>query len=364
MMIAAAFLFAALVGLSNPAAPGAGEPFLSASHDGVWMSWLEPAASGATALRFARWHDGRWSEPGTIIESRDLVVNFADFPSIVEDASGALFAHWLQQDGDLRYAISRDSGRRWSAPRKLNHSTKNGERGFVTFVPLAHEGVAATWLDDGSVRFTRIDTNGALAPEVSLDDRTCECCTTGMAMTSRGPVIVYRDRSNEEIRDIAIVRQTSSGWTPPRSVHADGWKINGCPVNGPQADAIGDRLAVAWFAAPNDQAHAFVAFSDDAGATFSAPIRVDETKAAGRVDVVMLDRDTAVVTWVEQTKTAAEVRARRVKRNGTIDPSLKIADVATARAAGFPRIARVGRDVYLAWMDQGKGIRVSRYVVR
>jgi hypothetical protein len=165
-------------------------------------------------------------------------------------------------------------------------------------------------------------------------------------------VIAYRDRSPEEVRDIAVVRKTADGWTKPRLLHADGWKITGCPINGPQADARGKRVAVAWFTAAAEHGRAYVAFSDDAGASFGMPIVIDDGKPVGRVDVVMLDSDTAVATWSEQTATGAELRARRVPRNGKPGPSVKVADSSAARAAGFPRAAVMGRDVYVAWTEQ------------
>jgi hypothetical protein len=78
---------------------------------------------------------------------------------------------------------------------------------------------------DMTLRYATIDARGTIHSDVQLDARTCECCATGMAMATSGPVIVYRDRSPKEVRDIAVVRATGKGWTRPRLVHADGWKI-------------------------------------------------------------------------------------------------------------------------------------------
>ena len=78
----------------------------------------------------------------------------------------------------------------------------------------------------------------------------------------------------------------------------------------------------------------------------------------------MLDERTALVSWLEQTPQGAEIRARRVSRDGIPAPSIKIADSATARAAGFARMARVGRDVYFTWTEQSatsKRVHVARY---
>jgi hypothetical protein len=184
-----------------------------------------------------------------------------------------------------------------------------------------------------------------------------------MAMTARGPLVAYRDRSADEIRDISYVRRDASGWTKPQALRADGWKINGCPVNGPQVDAIGNDVATAWFTAANEQQRVYVAFSNDGGATFGNAITVDDGKPAGRVDVVLLNARTALVTWLEQTAAGGEIRARRVPRDGKAGASIKIADSGTARATGFARIARAGQDVWFTWTEQsatGKRLHVAR----
>ena len=369
--------------IESPAQRGSAEPFLYGTQDGVLLSWLEPVGDKTHALKFARMQNGRWSSPRTIVQRDDLFVNWADFPSIVEDAKGTLFVHWLQKSGsgtyayDVRMATSTDGGTTWSEPFLLNRDGMQAEHGFVSLVPLREGGVGATWLDgrnmkagdhehdggDMTVRYATVDAGGNVRGDVEVDERACECCTTGMAMTDAGPVVVYRDRSGEEIRDISFVRQSESGWTRPQQIATDGWKINGCPVNGPQADAFGESVAVAWFTGAGDRQRVYVAWSADSGSTFAAPVIVDDGKPAGRVDVLLLDEGTALIAWLEQTSAGAEIRARRVSRNGRTQPSRKIADSSMARAAGFPRIAKVGRQVYFAWTDQSaasKRIRMAR----
>lgn len=371
----------------SPAGAGTAEPFLFSTSDGVLLSWLEPVPdTDRTALRFARYRANRWSPAGTIIERNDLFVNWADFPSIVEDSRGTLFAHWLQKSGegtysyDVRMAASSDGGENWSESFLLNRDGKEAEHGFVTLVPLPDGGVGATWLDgrkmtmsggdheghdagDMGIRYASVDANGKITDEIELDGRTCECCTTGMTMTTSGPIIVYRDRSADEVRDISYVTRTAQGWTEAAAVNADHWKINACPVNGPQIDAIGQRAVTAWFTAAEDKARALIAFSDDGGVTFAPPVQIDDGKPIGRLDVLLLDEQTALVTWLEQTARGGEIRARRVTRQGTKSEAMKIADSTTARAAGFARTARVGRHVYFAWTEQtpdSRRVRVAR----
>jgi len=94
-----------------------------------------------------------------------------------------------------------------------------------------------------TLRFTTLDGEGHLGEEVLLDDRICDCCDTDAVLDAAGhPVIVYRDRSGTEVRDISMVRRTGDGWSAPAPVFEDGWTIAGCPVNGPAMAAFGDRV--------------------------------------------------------------------------------------------------------------------------
>lgn len=375
-------LLAALVMIEPPAATGSAEPHLTSLRDGgVAMSWLEPVRDKKHALKLAMYRKGQWSAPRVIAERDDFFVNWADFPSIVEDRRGTLFAQWLQKSGSGAYAYdvwitaSRDDGKSWKTPRILHSDRKPGEHGFVSMSPLAQGGVAVAWLDsremapgghhghEGAMglRYVEVDSALAISRESLLDARVCECCTTGMAMTANGPLIVYRDRSNEEIRDIAFVRRTGTAWTTPARVHADGWKIEGCPVNGPQADARGQNVAVAWFTAPEDKAAVHVAFSRDAGAKFGKPVRIDGGNAVGRVDVLMSGDGSAHVTWIEGTADDSSILVRRVYADGRLAAPQKLAATTSARSAGFPRATLTGNTAWFAWTDlAAKKIRVAK----
>jgi len=363
----------------GPAGPHSGEPNLVASPTGVFLSWLERSDTASYALRFARWEGEGWGEPGVVMDRDDLFVNWADFPAFTALEDGTLAAHWLQKSGsgpyayDVRVALSRDGGETWSEDIIPHRDGVEAEHGFVSLYPLGDE-VGMSWLDGRetvngdpmTLRFTTLSPGGELGPEALLDSSVCDCCQTGLATTSAGPIVVYRDRTAGEVRDIYVVRRVNGEWTEPVAVHDDGWVIPGCPVNGPSIDASGDEVAVTWFTgAPLDstagreeiraagsQGRVLAAFSDDGGATFSAPVRVDEGAAMGRVDLVLLDSGGALVTWVERVNGAAEVRARPVNREGA-GPLTSVAGTAAERASGFPRMVRSGDRIFFAWTEGG-----------
>ncbi len=368
-------------------APGSGEPSLARTSDGaVVLTWFEPVAGRRHALRVAlrtAEGGGRWSEPRTIAASDSFFVNWADFPSLVALADGSWIAHWLARVPGgvyayhVRLAVSRDRGMTWSRPLTAHRDRSPQEHGFVAMVPWDDSTAALVWLDgramkpaglahegggegggDMTLRFGTVTSSGRLGEEVLLDARTCECCQTALARTTGGLVAAYRDRSSEEIRDIAVLRRVGGAWSAPVHVAQDNWHYPGCPVNGPALSASSDTVAIAWFTAPGNAAHVFAAFSFDGGASWGTPIRVDDGRPVGRVDVELLADGSALVTWLETGRAQAEVRARRVHSGGHPARSWRVSESSDARSSGFPRMLRVGDEILFAWTSAA-GIRVA-----
>ncbi len=364
-----------LTPLDPPAAPGAMAPYPTADGGELVMTWLEPlpaAAEGeeAHALRFARLSGDRWSQPVTIASGPDFFANWADFPGAAALAPRrTLVAHWLGKVADDTYAYgvhlarSNDAGATWQRLSSL-HPDDPGptEHGFVSYAADGN-ALRAFWLDgrqmadDGPMTLRTTQIDATVQPGELLDPRVCDCCQTDAAWTSAGPVVVYRDRSDEEIRDIAIVRRTATGWTAPALVHADTWRIPGCPVNGPAVAAAGRRVAVAWFTAAPPGARVLAAFSDDAGATFAPPIEIDGDRPLGRVDLALTATGDAVVSWLAVEGQGAKVRLRRLSAAGPGAP-FSVAATSATRSSGFPRMALQDDRLVLAWVEDGEPSRL------
>jgi hypothetical protein len=375
--------------IASPTGPGATEPNFAVADNGVvYMSWLEPVTAGTPAsgfaLKVASFNGKDWSRPRVVRTGTDFFVNWADFPSIEVLGPGRLAVHWLQRAGSGTYAyhvkiaLSQDDGATWSDAITPHRDTSPTEHGFVT---LWREGstLGAAWLDgrkynkeghnpanEMMVASTTIDSRGRLGAEVVLDSRSCDCCQNSSAMTSKGPIVAYRDRSPDEIRDIYVVRRVNGKWLDGAPVHNDNWKIAACPVNGPAIDASGDRAAVAWFTAASERPQVKLAFSANAGETFGTPIRIDGGAPGGRVDVALLGDGSALVSWIERVGgDTAAVRVRRVTADGRAGAPLTIATSSAARASGFPRIAVSGDHAMFAWTVPGRpsAIKVARLPV-
>ena len=372
----------ALAMLPSPAGLRSGEPFLAADdRGGVHLTWIERTRDSSHAVRYARLEGSAWSTPSTIVERTDLFVNWADFPAVIATPSGRLVAHWLQRSGsgryayDVRVAQSTDRGATWSAGEVLHSDRSPGEHGFVALWVAPGDSVRAAWLDARhmsgghdtpgssgamSVQSVAMAADGAKGAEQALDLRSCDCCQVAATITPAGPLVAYRDRTENEIRDIAVVRQVDGTWTQPVVVHNDGWEIAACPVNGPALASRGDTVAIAWFTGAQDTARVHVAFSVDGGASFAPPTRIDGGAPAGRVGIALDDTGGAIVSWLERVPPdAGEVRVRKVSQRGALGAPFTISRTSAERASGFPRIVRSGNSLIAAWTIPGDSARVQ-----
>ncbi|MCG8458029.1 MAG: glycoside hydrolase [Holophagales bacterium] len=359
--------------LDPPAGPGALAPELGLGEGGdVLLSWLEPTESGHS-LFLSELAGGRWTPPRTIVASEGFFANWADRPGAVKLDDGRYLAHWLAKLGEGTYAygvfhaVSTDGGQSWREAGLLHDDASPTEHGFVSYTAGPDGSLRAFWLDgramaeggDMQLRTTVLGAEGP-GPSELLDPRVCECCSTDAAWTSSGPIVAYRDRGSEEVRDISIVRATDQGWSEPATLHDDGWQIQGCPVNGPAVAARGDRAAIAWFTAAGGMPRVRLVFSEDGGASFTPPLDVDSHAPLGRVDLILDAAGHAVVSWLDSDSAGADadIRWRRVSPEGELGALRSVAATAATRAAGVPRMEGSGDDLIFAWLEVGDPSRL------
>ena len=363
-----------------PGAAGSAQPRLAAGVDGTpVLSWLEPAADGAVALRYAVFAAGAFGEPREVTRGDDFFVNWADLPSVQPITADVWAAHWLKLAPDSAGAyhvattVSADGGRTWSAPGQLNDDNAIAEHGFVDL--FAWNGsVAALWLDGRqlaewsfdepdrllgtSLRIAQLDDSGAVSAREIVDELVCDCCQPAAAMTSSGPVLAYRDRTPEEIRDVVVRRHAAAGWQPPVPAATDGWHIEGCPVNGPAIAASGERVAVAWFTAAGGTPRVEFAWSDDGAASFAPALELDGAGSFGQVGLVLGRGGTAHATWWRAAAGGGtDLVLRTVATDGSLGEPRVVAHSAAAQPVDVPQLAAAGDDLLIAWTSlEGDGV--------
>ncbi len=318
-----------------------------------WLSWVEPRDE-SWVLRGAVAGANGFAEVTDFASGRDWFINWADTPGLAL-LNGRLTPYGLVYTHEGRgYAL-------WvGQPDRFFHEDRSAvEHGF--FSSAAGWGV---WLDGqqyGNRPVTQAQSElrarvaGSSEAEVIVDDRVCDCCGTAAVALPDGFLVAYRDRSADEVRDINVVRFRDGVFEAPRRVHADGWVIRGCPVNGPAAARGADRVAIAWFTAADEKPRVRLALAPIESLDFAAPIEVDTAAPLGRVAIAAFG-DGFVVVWLRATDDVdgAEIRYARFRADGTRVTEGLVTRSSSRRGSGFPKIAAVDGAIWVAHTDTSR----------
>ena len=324
--------------------PGQAEPSVVADPEGGFILTSIEREGGLATLRYHRLDiSGALVSSGDIASGTDWFVNWADFPNLVVAENGDWLSFYLRKsDPSAPYAYdiwtlrSEDRGLHWSEPQRLHDDGTVSEHGFVSLLADGADRVLAVWLDgrrgaggtDGhphgdahtSLRSAVLTRGSPPIEQVELDDLTCDCCSTDTLSAAAGPLVVYRDRSEQEIRDIGWLQRSKGVWSRPSISVADHWNMPGCPVNGPALSALGDAVLLAWLTLRDDAFELRLARKDDGGWS-ALPSLERHAKLLGRVDAAPWGEQQALVSWLgageePNGSTGAVLRLARLDGNG------------------------------------------------
>jgi len=374
--------------MNNPAEAGSKYPNLHKDESGViHMSWLLGIEEDITALRYSSFKNDRWTEVKTVRVSEDFFVNWADFPSVAGYNGEVIAAHWLKEFESDLLATHVQVGfpgedNRWRQSVTPHEDRSMAEHGFVSMLPLNESKILAIWLDgrktEGrthdeyadvsrgmTLRSAEITSNGDVNRRNEIDDLVCDCCQTDLIAAEGGALAVYRNRTENEIRDIAISRYDleTCSWSKPIIVAEDGWQINGCPVNGPRIAGTNERVAVTWYTAANDSPRVQLARSADGGESFQEPIFIADENTIGRPDLILREDGSVYVSYIIQADDLGYVMLRKVNPDGTTEVPLQVGVTSSARSSGFPRLVETDEGVLFAWTQTDPVFKVRTALV-
>ena len=355
------------------------------SHNGsLSLSWISSKEENKAFLNYSQYKKGRWIKPQVIASGSDWFVNWADFPAHAINQDLIITSHLKKSASgtytyDVVLNLQKLSGEKIRENFLLNTDGVKAEHGFVSIMANNEKGFFITWLDGRNtiekklegdhkpmtIRFAEITDKGDVIKESELDASTCDCCQTSIAITNDGPIVVYRDRSEEEVRDIYIVKNINGTWEKPNAVHDDGWIINGCPVNGPKVAVNSKNLAVSWFTVSNNHPLVNVSFSKNNGNSFGAPLKVNDHDAIGRVDVAFLNDEEVIVSYMEVDDIGTYLRIKKVSFDGKISEPITISKIDGGRNTGVPQLEIIDSEIFIVWtifldgMNQLKSIKLN-----
>jgi len=344
------------------------QPSLVSGEGSLSLSWISSNEGKKSTLNFSQFKEGKWINTQTMATGSDWFVNWADFPAHAINENLILSSYLKKSDSgtytyDVILSLQKLSGEKVKEDFLLHTDGVKAEHGFVSIIPNHNQGFFITWLDgrntvdkdlDGyhkpmTIRFAEITNKGDIIDESELDSATCDCCQTSIAVTNKGPVVVYRDRSDKEVRDIYIARKINGIWGVPTPIHNDGWEINGCPVNGPKVASNSNNLAVSWFTVSSENPTVNLSFSKSNGASFGTPIKINDEDAIGRVDVAFLNPQEVLVSYIEGDDVGTYLRIKKVSIDGKVSAPITISKIDGGRNTGVPQLEILDNEAFIVW---------------
>lgn len=162
------------------------------------------------------------------------------------------------RDGDLFAWWSRDGGKSWSAPARVNDVIGSAREGLHAMASDGKDMVFAAWLDlraTGTRVYGAASTNGGMTWSAnrlvyeSPSGTVCQCCHPSVAVDGAGQVFVMFRNAVEGSRDLYLTRSADGGksFDAARKLGTGTWKLEACPMDGGglAVDAAG-RVTTAW----------------------------------------------------------------------------------------------------------------------
>ena len=344
------------------------QPSLTSSNGSLALTWISSDKDMNASLNFRQFKNKQWTNSQTLAIGSDWFINWADFPTHAINGDRVLTSYLKKSASgtytyDVFLNLQKLSGEKIKEDFILNTDGFKAEHGFVSIAEGNNEGFFITWLDGRNtvekelngnhkpmtIRFAEITTAGDIVNEIELDSSVCDCCQTSITNTDKGPIVVYRDRSDKEIRDIYVTRNIDDGWETPVPVYNDEWEIYGCPVNGPKVVSNSNNLAVSWFTVADGKPSVNLSFSESYGSSFSNPIKINDYTAIGRVDVAFLNDNEVLVSYMEVDDVGTYLRLKKVSIDGKVSKPITISKIDSGRNTGVPQLEILDNEIFIVW---------------
>ena len=344
------------------------QPSLTSSNGSLALTWISSDKEMNASLNFRQFKNKQWTNSQTLAIGSDWFINWADFPTHAISGDQVLTSYLKKSASgtytyDVFLNLQKLSGEKIKEDFILNTDGFKAEHGFVSISENNNKGFFITWLDGRNtvekelngnhkpmtIRFAEITNAGDIVNEIELDSSVCDCCQTSITNTDKGPIVVYRDRSDKEIRDIYVTRNIDDGWETPVPVYNDEWEIYGCPVNGPKVVSNSNNLAVSWFTVADGKPSVNLSFSESYGSSFNNPIKINDYTAIGRVDVAFLNDNEVLVSYMEVDDVGTYLRLKKVSIDGKVSKPITISKIDSGRNTGVPQLEILDNEIFIVW---------------
>lgn len=373
----------------SPEGADAAEPAVAAAPDGTaYVAWVEHRRKREADVWLARVDaEGKVSGPPARVnpEAGGAAAWHGDPPSIAVARDGAVYVVWTARAAGsmhantLHVSASRDGGRTFGPPSRVNDDRKSGPHGMHSLAVGPDGRVYVAWLDERNVAPPRGDGKAGgkgghmesnrevffasssdggrtFSPNRRVAGEVCPCCKTALAVAADGRVYLsWRQVLPGDFRHIAVASTSDGGrsFSAPVVVSDDRWMISGCPVSGAALAAGADgALRVLWYTAGEAGAPGlYWSESRDGGRTFSPRKAFAESGGRGTPFLLADGRDGFVAVWEGSGVEGRPVTAR-LSGDGRAG-----AGTALAEAGELPAAAKGSGAAFIAYVRKKEGAR-------
>jgi len=253
---------------------------------------------------------------------------------------------------------SRDGGANWSEPQMPHPEHAGLSSARVMLWSEGDHGLGIAWSDgrEGptSLRTIWLDANVQSGPETVLDARFDACGSPHVALTARGPLLVWRDHVNV----LRALHRNGQDWREPIQIHTAAGRFDCFVGDGPVIAAHAQTAVVAWSVHEGDDSSVIhMALSTDAGESFKSPVEID--KGTVFPFAVAVDARQAWVLWaridVKGTQTlwmsrrSLDLQDEYERREIVSSPET----VFSMSSLGIPQFVLHQGIGYLVWLEPG-----------
>lgn len=315
----------------------AAEPSIATAADGTaYIVWVEHRENKEADVMLAHLDvEGKLKGAPARVNPKvgEATAWRGDAPTVSVAPDGNIYVGWTarvaaqEHAADIYLSTSRDGGRTFEPPVKVNDDGKAVGHGMHSLAVARDGRVYIAWLDERNVvkpppssqdgskqKMDHMESNREVFVAFSSDGGrsisrnqliakdACPCCKTAIGAGTDGRVFAsWRQVLPGEFRHIAVAASEDGAKTfsPNVIVSDDRWMIASCPVSSPALSVgEGDVLRVVWYTEGERAAPGlYWVESRDTGKTFSAGRALAKGQARGMPLLVSNGKDAASVVW-------------------------------------------------------------------
>jgi hypothetical protein len=350
----------------------AAEPSIAPALDGtIFIAWVEHLQNKEANVMLAHLdREGRTIGPPARVNPKagEATAWRGDPPTVAVGADGSVYVGWTARipgeqghGNDLYLSASRDEGRTFEPPVKVNDDGKKVVHGMHSLAVGRDTRVYLAWLDERNVvassagkdgmKMDHMEANREVFFAASADGgRTfsanrglakdaCPCCKTALAVGADDRVYAsWRQVLPGEFRHIALASSNDGGKTfsQPTIVSDDRWMTASCPVSGPALSAgASGSLRVVWYTEGDKGTPGlYWAESRDGGQTFSESRPLAAGQARGNPLLLMSVALGTTAVWESDETGSSRVMYAPLEDKAQASPLVASGELPAATVSG------------------------------